>query len=311
MHKMISLDLQIFSEAGAAAPAATPGDTAAVAVPQRTGKGVNPLSEVKYGIQPEENPPATTTDPTTQTPATDRNAVFEAMIKGDCKDLYDQKVQDVVQRRLRGSKETQERYEKTLPMIAMMGEKYGLQPDEKGNYDLTALEKAILEDDSFFEAEADQRGISVKELKEIKKMERENAELRRQVQERNSRDQANQIYAQWNRDAAQLKTVYPSFDLKTEMANPQFGQLLKAGVDMRTAFEVLHKDEIIPAAMQYTAKTVEQQLSKKLAASQSRPPENGASGQGAAIVKNDVSQLTKADRAEIIRRVQRGERIVF
>lgn len=311
MHITFWPDLQLFAEAGAGSANTTSGDTAAAAVPQKAGKGNNPLSEVKYGIQPEENPPATTTDPTTQTPATDRNAVFEAMIKGDYKDLYDQKVQDVVQRRLRGSKETQERYEKTLPMIAMMGEKYGLQPDDKGNYDLTALEKAILEDDSFFEAEADQRGISVKELKAIKKIERDNAELRRRVQEQNSREKANQIYAQWSKDAAQLKTVYPTFDLKAEMANPKFGELLQAGVDMRTVFEVLHKDEIIPAAMQYTAKTVEQQLSKKLAANAGRPPENGGNGQGAAIVKSDVSQLTKEDRREIIRRVQRGETIRF
>ena len=47
------LDLQLFADAGGAAAAtATSGDTAAAAVPQRTGKGSNPLSEVKYGIQP-------------------------------------------------------------------------------------------------------------------------------------------------------------------------------------------------------------------------------------------------------------------
>lgn len=311
MHKMISLDLQLFAEAGAAAPAATTGDTAAAAVPQRAGKGNNPLSEVKYGIQPEDKTAPATSDPATETPAVDRNAAFEAMIKGEYKDLYDQRMQDVVQRRLRGSKETLERYEQLQPTLAMLGERYGLKPDEKGNFDLAALEKAIQEDDSYYEAEAEQRGLSVKELKDIKKIERENADLRRRVQEQKSRDQANQIYAQWNRDAAQLKTVYPSFDLKAEMANPQFGQLLQAGIDMRTAFEVLHKDEIIPAAMQYTAKTVEQQIGRSLAANAKRPPENGGSGQGAAIVKNDVSQLTKADRAEIIRRVQRGEKIVF
>jgi hypothetical protein len=34
-------------------------------------------------------------------------------------------------------------------------------------------------------------------------------------------------------------------------------------------------------------------------------------GGGAVQRKSDVSQLTKADRAEIARRVARGERIVF
>ena len=74
---------------------------------------------------------------------------------------------------------------------------------------------------------------------------------------------------------------------------------------------MIHKDDIIPAAMQFTAKTVEQKLTNKIIAGGARPSENGISSQSAAQVKSDVSQLTKADRAEIIRRVQRGEKIRF
>jgi hypothetical protein len=74
---------------------------------------------------------------------------------------------------------------------------------------------------------------------------------------------------------------------------------------------VLHKDEIIPAAMQFTAKTVEQKLTNKIIANGARPSENGMSSQSAAVIKSDVSQLSKEDRAEIIRRVARGEKIRF
>jgi hypothetical protein len=95
------------------------------------------------------------------------------------------------------------------------------------------------------------------------------------------------------------------------MQNPQFRQLLQSNVPVRTAFEVIHRDEIIPAAMQYTAKTVEQKLANKLVANGARPAENGSSGQSATITKSDVSQLTKEDRREIARRVARGEKIVF
>jgi hypothetical protein len=111
--------------------------------------------------------------------------------------------------------------------------------------------------------------------------------------------------------AESAKSVYPSFDLRTEMQNPQFVNLLRSNVDVKTAFEVLHKDEIIPAAMQYTAKTVEQKLTNKIIANGARPAENGNSSQSATVVKSDVSQLSKADREEIIRRVQRGEKIRF
>jgi hypothetical protein len=107
------------------------------------------------------------------------------------------------------------------------------------------------------------------------------------------------------------KAVYPSFDLDTEMRNPEFVKLLKSGVDVRTSYEVLHKDEIIPAAMQFTAQKVGQQITNKIIANGARPVENGINSQSSAIVKSDVSQLSKDDRAEIIRRVARGEKIRF
>jgi hypothetical protein len=63
--------------------------------------------------------------------------------------------------------------------------------------------------------------------------------------------------------------------------------------------------------MQFTAKTVESKIAKSIASNSARPNESGMGSQSAAVVKSDVSQLSKADRAEIIRRVQRGEKIRF
>jgi hypothetical protein len=95
------------------------------------------------------------------------------------------------------------------------------------------------------------------------------------------------------------------------MNNPLFQTLLKDDVDVMTAYRAIHMDELLPAAMQYTAQTVESKLAKKIASNGARPAENGMASQSAALVKSDVSQLTKEDRAEIIRRVQRGETIRF
>lgn len=307
----LPLELQLFAETGTGgggdtAAAGATGDTAAAAVPQAKAK--NPLAEVKYGIQPEkqENAPAAE-----QPAAPDRSAEFEKLIKGEYKDLYDAKVQDTVKRRLKGAQETADRYQQLTPVLEMLGRKYGIRPDQNGAYDIAALNKAIEDDDSYYEKEAQEKGLSVEQLKQIRKMERENADLRRQMHEQQTRENASRLYAQWMEQAGQVKSVYPSFRLEAELNNPKFVELLKAGIDVRSAYEVLHKDEIIPAAMQFTAKTVEQKLANKIAAASQRPAENGNSGQGAAIVKSDVSQLTKADRQEIIRRVQRGERISF
>ena len=305
------LELQLFADAaGDTGVAGATGETAAAAVPQNT-QAETPLSEVKYGIQTEETQAPTESAAQPQETPPDRNAAFEKLIKGEYKDLYDAKVQDTLKRRLKGTQETAERYRQLAPTLEMLGRKYGIRPDQNGAYDIAALNKAIEDDDSYYEKEAMEQGLSVEQFKQMRKMERENAELRRRMQEQQTRENASRLYAQWMEQAGQVKTVYPSFQLEAELKNGKFVDLLKAGIDVRSAYEVLHKDEIIPAAMQFTAKTVEQKLANKIAAAGQRPVENGNSGQSAAIVKSDVSQLTKADRREIIRRVQRGETIRF
>ena len=303
------LSLQIFAEGGGTAGAGAgdggtaqgQGVTEAAALPQKGVK--NPLAGVKYGIQEETQAPAAEVQ---QTATPDRNAEFEKLIKGEYKDLYDARVQDTVQRRLKGTKETVDRYNALTPTLEMLGKKYGV--DAK---DIEALNKAIEEDNSFYEEEALEKGMTVQQLKEIKKMERENATLKAQMQEAQRQENGKKLYAAWMQQADEAKKVYPSFNLRAEMNNPKFVDLLKSNIDVRTAYEVLHKDEIIPAAMQFTAKAVEQKIAKKIAANGARPSENGMNSQSAAVVKSDVSQLSKADRAEIIRRVQRGEKIRF
>ena len=302
------LNLQLFAEGAGGGDGGTGsegamGATATAAMSQTKGDK-NPLANVKYGIQATEDvTPAAEVNPTA---TEDRNAKFEALIKGEFKDLYDARMQDTIQKRLKSSKETVDKYNELTPTLEILAKKYGVDAS-----DVKALNKAIEEDDSYFEEEALEKGITVEQLKQIRKMERENADLRRQMEEQNRKENASKIYAQWMEQAEQAKAVYPTLDLRAEMQNPQFVNLLRSNVDVKTAFEVLHKDEIIPAAMQYTAKTVEQKLTNKIIANGARVAENGNNGQSASVVKSDVSQLSKADRAEIIRRVQRGEKIRF
>ena len=301
--------LQIFAEGGAGAgdggTAPGQGVTAAAALPQTKGAKSNPLADVKYGIQEEAAPAAEVQTETTEAPP-DPNAEFEKLIKGQYKEQYDARVQDTIQKRLKGTKETVDKYNALQPVLEILAKKHGVDASDIG-----ALQKAIEADDSYFEDEAVERGLTVQQLKEMRKMERENADLRRQMQEQQTQENANKLYASWMNQAEEAKKVYPGFDLRAEMNNPRFVDLLRSNIDVRTAYEVLHKDEIIPAAMQFTAKTVESKLAKKIAANGARPTENGMSSGSAAVVKSDVSQLSKADRAEIIRRVARGEKIRF
>ena len=295
--KIPMLNLQLFAE-GAGGAAGTGGDggtaqgqgvTAVAAMPQT--KGVTaPAAEVQ---NPTEAPP-------------DLNAEFEQLIKGQYKEQYDTRVQDTIRKRLKGTQEIVDKYNSLIPTLELMAKKHGVDAD-----DIAALNKAIQDDDSYFEEEALEKGMTVQQLKEFKKMERDNAELRKQIQAQKNQENANKLYASWMNQAEEAKKVYPSFNLKAEMENPKFQDLLRSNIDVKTAYEVVHKDEIIPAAMQFAAQTVESKYAKKIAANGARPAENGMSSGSPAVVKVDVSRLTKAERQAYIRRAQQGETIRF
>lgn len=314
MHKatLISLfDLQLFGEgaggAGAGtgagdaggAPAANGQNSAALAQPQTGVKNRNPLADVKYGIQ---DPAPAAAEISTD----DRQAKFEELVNGEYKDLFQQRIQDTVQRRLKGNEATVAKYNSLAPVLDMLAQKYGVDAS-----DADALAAAIEDDESFYEDEALEKGLTVQQVKEIRKMERENAQLRAEREAMQNQERADALYAAWMQQAEELKGIYPSFDLASELENEQFRTLLRSNVPLRTAFEVLHKDEIIPAAMQYTAQKVTEKVANSVAAGRRRPTEGAMTGSAAAKTKSDVSQLTRADREEIARRVARGEKIRF
>lgn len=282
---LMTLNLQLFAEGGdggTGSEGAT-GETGTAAVSQTT---------------------ITDADGTTATPI-DREAEFEKLIKGEYKDLYDARMQDTIQKRLKGQKETVDKYEALTPTLNTLAKKYGVDAS-----DIEALNKAIEEDDAYYEEEALEKGVTVEQLKQFKKMERENAELKKLRDEQNAKNAAEQKVAGWMEESKQVKAIYPQFDLRSEMQNPKFVDLLRVpGVDVRTAYELTHKDEIIAGAMQFTAKTVEKKIADKIAANGARPTENGLNSQSASLSKSDVSQLSKADILDIQRRVARGEKV--
>ena len=286
---LMTLDLQLFAEGGSGdggtGSEGTTGATEAAAVSQTS---------------------ITDADGTTATNI-DRKAEFEKLIKGEYKDLYDERMQDTIKNRLKGQKEIVDKYNALSPMFETLSKKYGVDAS-----DPEAIMKAIEEDDSYYEEEALEKGISVEHLKEIRKMERENAELKKLRDEQNAKEAAEKRVAEWMEESKQVKAIYPQFDLKSEMQNSKFVDLLSVpGVDVRTAYELTHKDEIIAGAMQFTAKTVEKKIADKIAANGARPTENGLNSQSASQTKSDVSQLSKADILDFQRRIARGEKISF
>lgn len=311
MTDRFGMDLQLFAEGAAAGDGGTAegtnaGVTEAVAALREKGRKNNPLAGVKYGIQDEEEEPPVAEAEQKETAAPDREKAFEDLIKGEYKDLYDRRVRDAIEKRFRGERENAERLKALAPTMEMLEKKYGVKAG-----DLEALNRAIEEDTGYYEDEAARTGIPVEQLKQMRHMEKENQQLRQTMDELRARENAERVYREWLEQEKATQQIYPQFSLEAELTDNQFVRLLRSGVDVKTAYEVLHKDEIIPAAMQYAAKTAERKVVNKIRANGARPVENGVQDQSASLVKRDVSQLTKADRDEIIRRVERGEKIRF
>jgi len=300
-------NIQLFAEGGAPAGGAAvggdgaPGQTseAAFAQPQKGVKS-NPLANVQYGKQ--ESSPAAGEKGTNE----DRASQFETLIKGEYKDQFEKRVQGIISDRLKANEAIVAKYNALSPVLDLLTGKYGV-----GDDDIEGLSKAIAEDDSYFEDEALEKGLTVQQVKEIRKMKRENTDLKKQLDDKNDKEKADATVAAWMRDAEAVKAVYPSFDLAAELKNEAFSRLLASNVPIRTAFEVVHKDEIIPAAMQYTAKQVADKVANNVRSGQRRPTEGAAGGRSAVQVKTDPSTFTKADMDEIARRVARGERIIL
>ena len=296
------MNLQLFAEGGAAGGESGgdgAGVTAQAAAVQTKGVKSNPLANVVYGKQPQESAPAAEVQK--EAPKTvDRHAEFEAMIKGDYKEAYDKRVQDTIRSRLKGAKETEDKLNAMNPLLDMLSARYGVKPD-----DTAGLIKALEGDEDFLEKAAAENDMQPKQYRQFLQLKSENERLKNQTQQ----EQMNRQYAMWEQQAEQARNLYPNLDLNVESQNPQFRQLLFAGIDVGTAYMAIHKDDVLTGAMQATAKNLEQKFANKIAAGNSRPAENGASGQSAAVIKADPSKWTKADREEARRRVARGEKI--
>ena len=99
--------------------------------------------------------------------------------------------------------------------------------------------------------------------------------------------------------AEAVKTRYPDFDLDRELEDPRFARLLNSGVEPRTAYEVVHHEELTGRAA-------------RLAENAARPQENGLGANSlAAVTKPDPRSLTRAERRALRRRAARGEEIVW
>lgn len=321
--KLLKVDLQLLNDGGAAgaegSQAATEGAPKAEVKlgSSRRGKS-GEFDNVVFGKQEGTTSSDTTslategTTPmgagktdvtTTSNTLEDRQKAYDDFI-AEYKDIDQKRFQETFDRRFKQVKGIEAELASQKPIIDKLMTRYGVD-------DVSKLEKALNEDTEYWERVAEERGMTVEQFHAMQKLEQENAELKAIRQREIGQAKAQQQIDAWHREADKVKEIYPSFDFKTELQNSEFFSLLKSGVGVEHAYKMIHFDELTQNAAKAAAQAAGLQAQEKMKQKASRPSENGTSSQSAAIVRNDVASLTRKERAEIARRVQRGDRITF
>lgn len=324
LKKLFKMDLQLFNDGGAAGAEGSVATTENAPKVETKPSGSNRRSKsgefdnVVFGKQEGTavdntiNPAAegqltgaSKTDvQTTSDTLEARRKAFNELINGEYKDLYQEGFQQAFNRRFKEVKGMESELASHKPIIDKLMSRYGVN-------DVASLDKALTEDSEYWERVAEEKGMTVEQYHAMQKLEQENAELRAMKQRQAGQQQFQQQIETWYREADKVKELYPSFDFKKEAQNPEFLNLLRHGNSVEHAYKVLHFDELTQNAARVAAQTADAQAQARIKQKASRPSENGTSSQSAVIVKNDVANLTRKERAEIARRVARGDTIKF
>ena len=299
MIDILKTNLRLFDGDGGAsgAPAAGEGAQAATPAPgqqENNGENTQPATE--------------------QTP--DRNAEYHEML-AKYKDLDDQRVQDIVKKRLKSAKANETRMNNQMSAIqeavAPLFARYGVNDG-----DFSALRNAIDSDTEYWEQAADREGLTVQQYQERQNLIMRQRQFERQAAEYQAHMQAQRQVQAWKEEAEQLKAEYPDFDLETEMADDNFRSLVSVGknglprMSLKAAYQAVHAQELISRAAQQAAQRESERVASTVRANGSRPRESGGAGEGVDNPgKIDVSKLTPKQIREYADRAKRGERITF
>lgn len=294
---MKHLSLQLFAD-GAGAGAAAAG----AAMGAETGSTGQPAT----GNNNAEGAAGSTTG-AESTAEQSQVETFDDLIKGRYKQDFDAKVQSIINKRFKGAREAEASMNKLSQGISALGTYYGLDAESPDFLD--SLNSKIMDDEKLYEKEASERGMNVEDVKRIRRMEQENRALKMQNMREKEERQREEFYRGVINQVPEVQKIYPQFDVDAEMANEQFFNLVRNGVGLRNAYEVIHSSELQAARDAIIAQKAQEQLSNSVRANGMRP--NEVNHNSAPDFGRDIKNMTRAEVKQIIRRAERGEVVKF
>ena len=235
------------------------------------------------------------------------------MVQGEYSDVF----QEMMQRAIDKATENIRQNPQVARLTQALANAYGVDTEDMDGL-IEAVENGRVKDEKYYEDLAQQRGVSVKTARELDKMESDlkrsntrNAQLQAMQQEAAHQQRVSQIQAQWEAQAAQLKTQYPDFELQEVLANEQVADLMRRGVSLPDAYRAAYFDHIMQQATAQTAQKVEQGVAARIQQRASRPGENGTRPGGAVTTHVDVASMSRRQLEDLERRARRGEKITL
>lgn len=243
----------------------------------------------------------------------ERRRAFGEMVQDEYSDVF----QEMMQRAIDKATENIRQNPQVARLTQALANAYGVDTDDMDGL-IEAVENGRVKDEKYYEDLAQQRGVSVKTARELDKMESDlkrsntrNAQLQAMQQEATRQQRVSQIQAQWEAQAAQLKTQYPDFELQEVLANEQVADLMRRGVSLPDAYRAAYFDHIMQQATAQTAQKVEQGVAARIQQRASRPGENGTRPGGAVTTHVDVASMSRRQLEDLERRARRGEKITL
>lgn len=247
-----------------------------------------------------------------------RRKAYRELMDGEYKDLYQEEMQNIVKQRFKENKSLRETNEKQKVIMDILAEKYNV-----ADGDVSKIQDALKKDKDFWYEIANALGIDdVEKCQEYITMKIETRSLREAENKRNEARKEAERQAQerrfvqdqmtkWETEGKALKEKYPNFDISADLQDKSFLGMLRVGVPMEVAYHAKHHSEIVTSAVNNAREQTEKNVVNNIRARGARPQENGTQSQSSFTVRDDVHNLSRAERAEIARRAARGEVIKF
>ena len=250
----------------------------------------------------------------------ERRKAYRELMDGEYKDLYQEDTQGLINRRFKETKALQDTNTKQKAVMDILAQKYKV-----ADGDVEKIRAAIEKDDDMWSEMAAEAGFDdVSKFQEFWKMQKETEALRaaeqarKQAVENARRAEQERKYvadktAKWNAEGEALKATYPEFSLETESQNKEFMSALeffsRAQVQnpVERAYKATHHDEIVNRAVEKARAQTEKNVVDNIRAKGTRPSENGTQNNSSFTAGIDWGNLSKSQRAELLRRAERGE----